>query len=75
MMKMPNLGLGTFRLKDQPLRDSCSRAGTGYRHIDTAQIYDNEAEVGQLMSESGVPRQDIYLTASRCGPASSVRAR
>ncbi|MGY3942558.1 2,5-didehydrogluconate reductase DkgB [Aeromonas tecta] len=63
MMKMPMMGLGTFRLKDQPLRDSLTMGlELGYRHIDTAQIYDNEAEVGLLMSESGVPRQDIYLT-------------
>ncbi|MGU5535879.1 hypothetical protein ACV1CU_12685, partial [Aeromonas caviae] len=42
MMKMPNLGLGTFRLKDQPLRDSLLQGlELGYRHIDTAQIYDN----------------------------------
>ena len=39
MMKMPNLGLGTFRLKDQPLRDSLLQGlALGYRHIDTAQI-------------------------------------
>ncbi|WP_421228812.1 2,5-didehydrogluconate reductase DkgB [Aeromonas enteropelogenes] len=63
MMKMPNLGLGTFRLTGQPLRDSLLQGlELGYRHIDTAQIYANEAEVGQLMAESGVPRQDIYLT-------------
>ncbi|HDX9010221.1 TPA: 2,5-didehydrogluconate reductase DkgB [Aeromonas dhakensis] len=63
MMKMPNLGLGTFRLTGQPLRDSLLQGlELGYRHIDTAQIYANEAEVGQLMSESGVSRQDIYLT-------------
>jgi 2,5-diketo-D-gluconate reductase B len=63
MMNMPMMGLGTFRLKEQPLRDSLLQGlDLGYRHIDTAQIYDNEAEVGQLMGESGVPRQDIYLT-------------
>ncbi|WP_378004332.1 2,5-didehydrogluconate reductase DkgB [Aeromonas jandaei] len=63
MMKMPNLGLGTFRLTGHPLRDSLLQGlELGYRHIDTAQIYANEAEVGQLMSESSVPRQDIYLT-------------
>ncbi len=57
MMKMPNLGLGTFRLTGQPLRDSLLQGlELGYRHIDTAQIYANEAEVGQLMGESGVPR-------------------
>ena len=76
-MKMPNLGLGTFRLKDQPLRDSLLQGlELGYRHIDTAQIYDNEAEVGQLMAESRVPRQDIYLTTkvwiSEFGPGKVI---
>lgn len=77
MMKMPNLGLGTFRLTGQPLRDSLLQGlELGYRHIDTAQIYANEAEVGQLMSESGVPRQDIYLTTkvwtSEFGPGKVI---
>lgn len=77
MMKMPVMGLGTFRLKAQPLRDSLLQGlELGYRHIDTAQIYDNEAEVGQLMSESGVPRQDIYLTTkvwiSEFGPGKLI---
>lgn len=76
-MKMPNLGLGTFRLTGQPLRDSLLQGlELGYRHIDTAQIYANEAEVGQLMSESGVPRQDIYLTTkvwtSEFGPGKVI---
>ncbi|MBA2799287.1 2,5-didehydrogluconate reductase DkgB [Aeromonas veronii] len=77
MMKMPNLGLGTFRLTGQPLHDSLLQGlELGYRHIDTAQIYANEAEVGQLMSESGVPRQDIYLTTkvwtSEFGPSKVI---
>ncbi|MBL0625806.1 2,5-didehydrogluconate reductase DkgB [Aeromonas jandaei] len=77
MMKMPNLGLGTFRLTGHPLRDSLLQGlELGYRHIDTAQIYANEAEVGQLMSESSVPRQDIYLTTkvwiSEFGPGKVI---
>ncbi|AXV19862.1 2,5-didehydrogluconate reductase DkgB [Aeromonas veronii] len=77
MMKMPNLGLGTFRLTGQSLHDSLLQGlELGYRHIDTAQIYANEAEVGQLMSESGVPRQDIYLTTkvwtSEFGPSKVI---
>lgn len=76
-MKMPNLGLGTFRLTGQPLRDSLLQGlELGYRHIDTAQIYANEAEVGQLMSESGVPRHEIYLTTkvwnSEFGPGKVI---
>lgn len=46
-MQIPAIGLGTFRLKGQQVIDSV-RTGLelGYRHIDTAQIYDNEADVG-----------------------------
>ncbi|MCS4230764.1 2,5-diketo-D-gluconate reductase B [Stenotrophomonas maltophilia] len=62
-MTVPAFGLGTFRLKDQAVIDSVRNAlDVGYRAIDTAQIYGNEAEVGQAITESGVPRDDIYLT-------------
>jgi 2,5-diketo-D-gluconate reductase B len=62
-MTVPAFGLGTFRLKDQTVIDSVRNAlDVGYRAIDTAQIYGNEAEVGQAIAESGVPRDDIYLT-------------
>ncbi|THF64672.1 2,5-didehydrogluconate reductase DkgB [Pseudothauera nasutitermitis] len=60
---MPAIGLGTFRLKGQTAIDSV-RTGLelGYRHIDTAQIYGNEAEVGQAIAESGVAREQLFLT-------------
>lgn len=60
---IPAFGLGTFRLKDQVVIDSV-RTGLelGYRLVDTAQIYGNEAEVGQAIAESGVPRKDIFIT-------------
>lgn len=62
-MTVPAFGLGTFRLKDQTVIDSVRNAlDVGYRAIDTAQIYGNEAEVGQAIAESGVPRDEIYLT-------------
>ncbi len=62
-MTVPAFGLGTFRLKGQTVIDSVRDAlDVGYRAIDTAQIYDNEAEVGQAIAESGVPRDDLYLT-------------
>ena len=62
-MTVPAFGLGTFRLKDQTVIDSVRNAlAVGYRAIDTAQIYGNEAEVGQAIADSGVPRDDIYLT-------------
>ena len=53
---IPAFGLGTFRLKDQVVINSVSTAlELGYRAIDTAQIYRNEAEVGQAIADSGVP--------------------
>ncbi|HCF1774311.1 TPA: 2,5-didehydrogluconate reductase DkgB [Pseudomonas aeruginosa] len=62
-MTLPAFGLGTFRLKGQTVIDSVRNAlDVGYRAIDTAQIYENEAEVGQAIAESGVPRDDVFLT-------------
>ena len=50
---VPLFGLGTFRLKEQAVIDSVSTAlSLGYRAIDTAQIYGNEAEVGQAVAGS-----------------------
>ncbi|MCW2271882.1 2,5-didehydrogluconate reductase DkgB [Pseudomonas sp. JUb96] len=63
-MSIPLLGLGTFRLKDQVVIDSVSQAlALGYRAIDTAQIYGNEAEVGHAMAASGIPRDQLFLTS------------
>lgn len=60
---MPMLGLGVWRAKD----DVCARAVAqaledGYRHIDTAAIYGNEAAVGRGIKDSGVPRKEIFIT-------------
>ncbi len=60
---IPAFGLGTFRLKDQVVIDSVKTGlELGYRLVDTAQIYGNEAEVGQAIAESGVPRDDLFIT-------------
>lgn len=62
-MKIPAMGFGTFRLKGDVAYQSVLNAlKAGYRHIDTAQIYGNEAEVGQAIVDSGINRQDIFLT-------------
>ncbi|WP_407216040.1 2,5-didehydrogluconate reductase DkgB [Enterobacter hormaechei] len=62
-MTIPALGLGTFRLKDDVVIASVKTAlELGYRAIDTAQIYDNEAAVGQAIEESGVPRDELFVT-------------
>lgn len=60
---LPSFGLGTFRLKGQIVIDSVRQAlELGYRHIDTAQIYGNEAEVGQAIADSGVSRSELFVT-------------
>jgi 2,5-diketo-D-gluconate reductase B len=62
-MSIPSFGLGTFRLTGQTVIDSVKSAlELGYRAIDTAQIYKNEAEVGQAIAESGVPRDELFIT-------------
>lgn len=62
-MSVPSFGVGTFRLTGQTVIDSVRNAlEVGYRAVDTAQIYGNEAEVGQAIAESGVPRDQLFLT-------------
>ena len=61
--RIPALGLGTFRLGGEVCRRMVEHAlALGYRHIDTARMYGNEAEVGSAIAASPVPRDDIWLT-------------
>src|SRR6202012_2350464 len=60
---MPRLGFGTFRMPGggcQPVVESA--IGLGYRHIDTAAMYENEDAVGAAISASGVKRNDLFIT-------------
>jgi diketogulonate reductase-like aldo/keto reductase len=60
---MPAIGLGTFQITGEDAARIVERAlAEGYRHIDTARIYRNEAEVGAGMARSAVPRDRIFLT-------------
>lgn len=60
---IPGLGFGTWPLKGIPCRESVTDAlSIGYRHIDTAQMYENEEEVGQGIKNAGIPRDQIFLT-------------
>ncbi len=60
---IPALGFGTFRMNDADTARMVAHAlKIGYRHIDTAQIYRNEAAVGQGLAASGVHRADVFLT-------------
>ncbi len=60
---MPRLGLGTFRLAGREAHEAVAGAiGLGYRHIDTAASYENEAEVGAGIAASGIARSDLFVT-------------
>jgi 2,5-diketo-D-gluconate reductase B len=61
--KIPLLGLGTWELRGR----TCARAveqalRLGYRHIDTAEMYDNERDVGEGLRAAGVPRREVFVT-------------
>jgi 2,5-diketo-D-gluconate reductase B len=62
-VQVPALGLGTYCLNSEvALRIVGYALDIGYRHIDTAQEYRNEAEIGEAICHASVPRQDIWLT-------------
>lgn len=61
--KMPAVGLGTWKSSPDEVRKAvCHALQIGYRHIDTALNYQNEVEVGQGIRDSGVPREEIWVT-------------
>lgn len=61
--QIPQLGFGVYLSSPDVCKTSCLEAlKAGYRHIDTAQYYDNEAEVGKAIKESGIPREEIFVT-------------
>ena len=60
---IPQIGVGTWTLRGETVRQNVRLAlKAGFRHIDTAQSYENEAEVGQGIVDSGVAREEIFLT-------------
>jgi 2,5-diketo-D-gluconate reductase B len=61
--RVPVIGLGTWQLSGRQCHDSVREAlELGYRHIDTAQMYGNEQEVGRAIRDSGIARSEIFLT-------------
>jgi len=59
---VPALGFGTWPMKGEACRSAVRTAlEHGYRHIDTAQMYENETAVGRAIAESEVPREDVFL--------------
>lgn len=62
-ISMPIIGLGTWALRGSAGRAAVRQAlEAGYRHVDTATAYGNEAEVGRAIRDSGVPREDVFVT-------------
>jgi len=61
--QIPQLGFGVFQVPPQETADVATRALlAGYRHIDTAAAYGNEAGVGQAVHAAGLQRDDVYIT-------------
>ncbi len=63
-VKMPWLGLGVFQVKDgeEVVNAVKTALEVGYRSIDTAAIYGNEQGVGKAIAESGIPRDELFIT-------------
>ncbi|MCM0676620.1 aldo/keto reductase [Micromonospora phytophila] len=61
---IPQLGFGVFQIEPKDTVEAVRRAlDIGYRHIDTAEMYGNEAEVGQAVRESGLDRREVFVTS------------
>ncbi len=62
--EIPQLGFGVFQVPPQDTRKATATAlQVGYRHIDTAEMYGNEEGVGQALSDSGLAREDVFITS------------
>ncbi|KAA8641881.1 hypothetical protein EYZ11_010236 [Aspergillus tanneri] len=74
-VQIPRLGFGVYRSPTSQCVQSCLKAlQTGYRHIDTAQFYANEKEVGEAIRSSGILRSEIFVTTKIISPAGSPEA-
>ena len=62
-VEIPQLGFGVFQIKPEDTVEAVSTAlDLGYRHIDTAQMYGNEKQVGEAIAASGIDRSDLFVT-------------
>lgn len=62
-LKMPQLGLGVWQVEDNKATPAVAKAlEVGYRSIDTAMIYQNEKGVGKAIKETGIPREELFIT-------------
>ena len=73
-VQLPMVGFGTWDVRGEAGKNAILTAlELGYRLIDTAQMYDNENIVGKAVHESGLPRQDIFLTTKLYRPSASYQ--
>lgn len=73
-VQMPVVGLGTWDLRGREGEESVLEAvGLGYRLIDTAQMYENERQVGNAINRCGVPREELFITTKIYRPNNSYR--
>ena len=73
-VKIPKIGLGTWFISDEDARQAVKYAvKIGYRHIDTAQAYQNESGVGDGIRESGVKREDMFVTTKLAAEVKSYK--
>jgi 2,5-diketo-D-gluconate reductase A len=74
-VSMPLLGFGTWQVTGREAYDAVRHAlAVGYRHIDTATMYENEDQVGRALADSGVPRREVFVT-TKLPPGQVSRAR
>lgn len=74
-VKIPKLGLGTWFIGDDEVPEAIKQAvRIGYRHIDTAQAYGNEAGVGRGIMQCGVPREELFVTSKVAAEAKTYEA-
>ena len=63
-VQIPQIGFGVFQIEPEKTRQATLDAlEVGYRHIDTAEMYGNEKQVGEAVRESGIPRSEIFVTS------------
>ncbi|MDR1298653.1 MAG: aldo/keto reductase, partial [Oscillospiraceae bacterium] len=70
-VKIPCVGFGTWQAPDGEVAVAAVREAiaAGYRHIDTAEMYENEVSVGRAVRESGVARSELFITSKLANPA------
>lgn len=67
-IEIPQIGVGTWTLRGEVAKNNvCMALKAGFRHIDTAQMYENEEEVGQGIIDSGMAREEVFL-ATKVSP-------